>query len=309
MANKLELKLPPADNLFTTQEERDDMKREKIMDIPLVELHPFKNHPFQVTDNDELRELAKSIAEHGVVTPALVRVRKDGGYELISGHRRKAACEIAGVATLPVIIRELDDDAATVIMVDSNQQRENILPSEKAFAYKMKLEAMKRQAGRPKNNSPQVAAKFRSDDELAKGTGISGDTIRRYISLTNLIPQILKKVDEKLIAFSPAVELSYLPKKMQEELLGIMEMQQCTPSLSQAVRMKALYQKGELNAAEIVKIMGEEKANQRERVTFRADTFAAFFPKGYTAQQMEKSILTMLEERKRKVQKSRDEAR
>ena len=309
MSRNLELKLPPADSLFTTQEERDDRKREKIMDIPLAELRPFKDHPFQVTDNEELRELAKSIAEHGVVTPAIVRPSADGTYELISGHRRKAACEIAGIATMPVVVRELDDDTATVIMVDSNQQRENILPSEKAFAYKMKLEAMKRQAGRPKNNSTQVAANFRSDDELAKAAGMSGDTIRRYIRLTNLIPKILKLVDEKTIAFSPAVELSYLPKKMQEELSGIMEMQQCTPSLSQAVRIKTLHQKGELTVAEIVKIMGEEKANQRDKVSFRADKFSTYFPKGYTAEQMEKSILNMLEERKKKLEKQRDNAR
>lgn len=312
MDNKLKLNLPPADSLFTTQEERDDMRREKVMDIPLEELHPFKDHPFQVTDNDELRELAKSIAEYGVLTPALARPCKDGGYELISGHRRKAACELAGVATMPVIIRELDDDAATVIMVDSNQQRENLLPSEKAFAYKMKLEAMKRQAGRPKSNLCQVGTNLigtRSDKQLADNADESARTIQRYIRLTNLIPKILKMVDEKIIAFSPAVELSYLPKKMQEELSDIMDIQQCTPSLSQAVRMKSLHQKGELNTAEIVKIMGEEKANQRDRVSFRADKFSAYFPKGYTAQQMEKSILTILEERKRNVQKMRDNAR
>ena len=282
---------------------------QQIETVDISKLIPFKNHPFQVTDNDELRELAKSIAEHGVVTPAIVRPSADGTYELISGHRRKAACEIAGIATMPVVVRELDDDTATVIMVDSNQQRENILPSEKAFAYKMKLEAMKRQAGRPKNNSTQVAANFRSDDELAKAAGMSGDTIRRYIRLTNLIPKILKLVDEKTIAFSPAVELSYLPKKMQEELSGIMEMQQCTPSLSQAVRIKTLHQKGELTVAEIVKIMGEEKANQRDKVSFRADKFSTYFPKGYTAEQMEKSILNMLEERKKKLEKQRDNAR
>ena len=309
MSRNLELKLPPADSLFTTQEERDDRKREKIMDIPLAELHPFKDHPFQVMDNDELRELAKSIAEHGVVTPAIVRPSADGTYELISGHRRKAACEIAGIATMPVVVRDLDDDTATVIMVDSNQQRENILPSEKAFAYKMKLEAMKRQAGRPKNNSSQVETDLRSDAILAAQAGESRNQIQRYIRLTNLIPKILKLVDEKTIAFSPAVELSYLPKKMQEELSGIMEMQQCTPSLSQAVRMKTLHQKGGLTVAEIVKIMGEEKANQRDKVSFRADKFSAYFPKGYTAEQMEKSILNMLEERRKNLQKQRNDAR
>ena len=306
MSRNLELKLPPADSLFTTQEERDDMRREKIMDIPLAELRPFKDHPFQVTDNDELRELAKSIAEHGVVTPAIVRPSADGTYELISGHRRRAACEIASISTMPVVVRDLDDDTATVIMVDSNQQRENILPSEKAFAYKMKLEALKHQG---KTTSCQVGTRSRSDNEMAESSDESARTIQRYIRLTNLIPKILKLVDEKTIAFSPAVELSYLPKKMQEELSGIMEMQQCTPSLSQAVRMKILHQKGELTVAEIVKIMGEEKANQRDKVSFRADKFSAYFPKGYTAEQMERSILNMLEERKKKLQKQRDDVR
>jgi ParB family chromosome partitioning protein len=308
MNRKLELNLPSANDLFSTQEERDDMKREKVMDIPLTELHPFKDHPFQVTDNDELRELAKSIAAQGVVTPALARPCKEGGYELISGHRRKAACEILGITTMPVIIRELDDDAATMIMVDSNQYRENILPSEKAFAYKMKLEAMKRQAGRPKNNSVQVGLNF-SRTELSIQSGESQTQIQRYIRLTNLIPKILTMVDEKQIAFSPAVELSYLPKKAQEELSDIMSMQQCTPSLSQAIRMKELHQKGKLCALEITKIMGEQKANQKDRVSFRADAFSTYFPKGYTPQQMEKSILTMLEERKRKVERMRDDAR
>jgi len=306
MSRNLELKLPPADSLFTTQEERDDMRREKIMDIPLAELRPFKDHPFQVTDNDELRELAKSIAEHGVVTPAIVRPSADGTYELISGHRRRAACEIASISTMPVVVRDLDDDTATVIMVDSNQQRENILPSEKAFAYKMKLEALKHQG---KTTSCQVGTRSRSDNEMAESSDESARTIQRYIRLTNLIPKILKLVDEKTIAFSPAVELSYLPKKMQEELSGIMEMQQCTPSLSQAVRMKILHQKGELTVAEIVKIMGEEKANQRDKVSFRADKFSAYFPKGYTVEQMEKSLLNMLEERKKKLQKQRNDAR
>ena len=275
-------------------------------------MHPFKDHPFQVIDNDELRELAKSIAEHGVVSPAIARPCEDGTYELISGHRRKAACEIAGIATLPVLVRNLDDDAATVIMVDSNQQRENILPSEKAFAYKMKLEAMKRQLGRPSEKEGQVVPQYagkRSTAVIGADSGESYKQVQRYIRLTNLIPKILKLVDEKTIAFSPAVELSHLPKKMQEELSGIMEMQQCTPSLSQAVRMKTLHQKGELTVAEIVKIMGEEKANQRDKVSFRVDKFSAYFPKGYTAEQMEKSILNMLEDRKKKLQKQRNDAR
>jgi len=306
----LNINLTPVDELFTTQEQRDDNKREKILDISLEELHPFKGHPFQVVENDELRELAKSITEHGVVTPAIARPCKEGGYELISGHRRKAASELAGIKTLPVIVRDLDDDAAIIIMVDSNQQRENVLPSEKAFSYKMKLEAMKRQAGRPsKNNLSQVGTDLRSDAILAEQLGESRNTIQRYIRLTNLIPKILKIVDEKLIAFSPAVELSYLPKKAQEELCNIIEMQQCTPSLSQAVRLKTMQQKGELNHQDIHKIMCETKANQKDKISFQTDRFSAYFPKGYTPEQMEKSILNMLDERKRKLQKSRDDAR
>ena len=310
MGNKIELNLTSVDQLFSTEEQRQDEKRENVMDIPLEELQPFQGHPFQVAENEELLELAKSIAEHGVVTPALARPGKGGGYELISGHRRKAACQLAGVKTLPVIVRDLDDDTATIIMVDSNQQRENLLPSEKAFAYKMKLDAMKRQAGRPgKKNLPQLAANYRSDDEVAKDSGVSGDTVRRYIRLTNLIPDILKMVDEKQIAFSPAVEFSYLPKKAQTDLLDIMKMQDCTPSLSQAVRMKGMQQKGELNIPEMNKIMREQKANQKDRISFRSDKFSPYFPRGYTPEQMEKSILNLLEERKRKLQKSRDDSR
>ena len=285
----------------------DDDKRENIHEIALSDLHPFKNHPFHVEQDDELRELAKSIADHGVVTPGIVRPKPEGGYELISGHRRKAASELAGMATMPVVIRELDDDAATIIMVDSNQQRENLLPSEKAFSYKMKLEAMKRQAGRPsKGNSVQVGLNF-SRTELAKQSGESETQIQRYIRLTNLIPDLLKLVDEKSIAMTPAVELSYLPKKKQEILLDFCRMQQCTPSLSQAVRLKALQQTGKLTEAELIKIMSEQKANQRDKLIFRADKFAAYFPKGYTAEQMEKSILRMLTERQRKLKKGRDD--
>jgi ParB family chromosome partitioning protein len=291
----------------------NDDKREKIHEIALTDLHPFKNHPFHVEQDDELRELAKSIADHGVVTPGIVRPCPEGGYELSSGHRRKAASELAGVATMPVVIRELDNDAATIIMVDSNQQRENLLPSEKAFAYKMKLEAMKRKAGRPsKENGGQVGHNLigiKTREVLAENADESARTIQRYIRLTNLIPGLLEMVDEKSIAMSPAVELSYLPKKKQEILLDFCRMQQCTPSLSQAVRLKALQQAGKLTEPELIKIMSEQKANQKDKLIFRADKFAAYFPKGYTAEQMEQSILRMLAERQRKLQKSRDDAR
>lgn len=297
------------DALFSSQEQRDDEKREKIIDIPLTELHTFKNHPFRVEVNDELREMARSILDHGVVTPAIARPRPEGGYELLSGHRRKAACQLAGLETLPTVVRELGDDAATIVMVDSNQQRENLLPSEKAFAYQMKYEAMKRQGKRTDLTSPQVAAKSRTDDALAAEAGMSGDTVRRYIRLTYLLPDLLKMVDEGRIAMTPAVELSYLPKKLQEELLDTCEMLDCTPSLSQAVEMKKLAQAGKLKAEDVVTIMSRLKANQQDKLTFRKDTFEAYFPKGYTAKQMEESIINLLKERKRQLDRRRNEAR
>lgn len=294
MKEKINLGLRGYEELFMSQQERDDQKREKVMDIPLNELYPFKDHPFYVKVNDELNEMARSICEHGVLTPALVRPRKEGGYELISGHRRKAASELAGMETLPVIVRELDDDAAIIAMVDSNQQRENLLPSEKAFAYDMKLRAMKHQG----KASGQLGQKW-SREQLSKDE--SGRTIQRYIRLTKLIPEFLKMVDEERIAMTPAVEISYLSKQIQKELLSVCEMQDCTPSLSQAVRLKKLSQEGMLEAHNVVQIMSEPKANQRDKLTFRKDTFEKYFPKGYTTEQMEQSIISMLKERKRKL--------
>ena len=294
------------DALFSSQEQRDDEKREKIIDIPLTELHTFKNHPFRVEVNDELREMARSILDHGVVTPAIARPRPEGGYELLSGHRRKAACQLAGLETLPTVVRELDDDAATIVMVDSNQQRENLLPSEKAFAYQMKLEALKHQG---KRTSSQVGTKLRSDEMIAAGSEDSRAQIQRYIRLTYLLPELLKMVDEGRIAMTPAVELSYLPKKLQEELLDTCKMLDCTPSLSQAVEMKKLAQAGKLKAEDVVTIMSRLKANQQDKLTFRKDTFEAYFPKGYTARQMEESIINLLKERKRQLDRRRDEAR
>ena len=307
MAEKIDLGLGKAyDALFSSQEQRDDEKREKIIDIPLTELHTFKNHPFRVEVNDELREMARSILDHGVVTPAIARPRPEGGYELLSGHRRKAACQLAGLETLPTVVRELDDDAATIVMVDSNQQRENLLPSEKAFAYQMKLEALKHQG---KRTSSQVGTKLRSDEMIAAGSEDSRAQIQRYIRLTYLLPELLKMVDEGRIAMTPAVELSYLPKKLQEELMDTCEMLDCTPSLSQAVEMKKLAQAGKLKAEDVVTIMSRLKANQQDKLTFRKDTFEAYFPKGYTARQMEESIINLLKERKRQLDRRRDEAR
>ena len=310
MRDSLKGSITPYEELFMTQDARDDAKREKICDIALSELHPFKAHPFHVEDNEELRELSRSIADHGVVTPGIVRPSADGGYELISGHRRKLASQLAGKETMPVIIREMDDDTATIIMVNSNQQRENLLPSEKAFSYQMKLEAMKRQTGRPsKENCGQVCHNLigtKTRDLIAENADESARTIQRYIRLTHLIPNLLKMVDERSIALSPAVELSYLPKKQQELLLDFCKMQQCTPSLSQAVRLKTLHQTGKLTEAELIKIMTQQKANQRERLSFAADKFAAFFPKGYTPEQMESSILKLLEERRRKLKREHE---
>jgi len=302
------IKLPTVDDLFTTQRERDEGNQEKILEIPLADLHPFKNHPFQVAKNEELRELAESIRENGVVTPAIARPRPEGGYELIAGHRRKAACELAGIAAMPVVVRELDDNTATIIMVDSNQQRENLLPSEKAFSYKMKLEAIKRQGKRTDLTSKQLAQKL-SVERIGDEHGESKDQIRRYIRLTNLIPAILRMVDEKRIAFNPAVELSYLPEDMQKNLLEIMEMQLSTPSLSQAQQMKHLSAEGKLNEKAMLVLMLEEKPNQQDKLKIKRDRVAKYFPKDYTAQQIEDTILKLLEDWHRKRMREKEQTR
>ena len=278
---------------------------EGLQNIPLAELHPFKDHPFQVIENEELQELARSIAQNGVLTPGIARPRPEGGYELISGHRRKMACELAGLNIMPVFVRDLDDDSATIVMVDSNQQRENLLPSEKAFAYKMKLDAIKHQG---KASSVQVGQKT-SRANVAEQTGESSTQIQRYIRLTNLIPDLMKMVDEKQIAMSPAVELSYLPRGIQKKIYDHCQMQQSTPSLSQAVKLKNLSQKKELTEKALYEILSEPKANQKDRISFRADTFAGFFPKGTSVEKMQEIILDMLKQRKRQQDRLRDEAR
>jgi len=296
---KIDLGLKEAyEEMFMTQEQRDDKRREKILDLPLDELQPFKNHPFRVTQDGEMNELLRSIHERGIISPCLVRPRPEGGYEIISGHRRKAACEMLGLDTIPAIVREMDDDTAVITMVDSNQQRENLLPSEKAFAYKMKLEAIKHQG---KTTSRQLVGKFESADEIADDE--SGRTVQRYIRLTNLIPDLLKLVDDGCVALTPAVELSYLPEELQEALLDACGMQDCTPSLSQAVKLRHMAAEGTLTPRKIQDIMREPKANQRDRLTFRADTFAQFFPKSYTVEQMEQEILRLLKQRQ---ERSRD---
>jgi len=297
--SKINLPMPTLDDIFSTQEMRDDAKREKIMEIPIEELHPFKNHPYKVVDNDELRNLAKSIWENGVLTPAIARARTDGAYELISGHRRRAAAILAGIKTLPVVIREMDDDVATIIMVDSNQQRENLLPSEKAFSYKMKLDAMKRQGQRTDLTSVQLGQKL-SRKNLSEQTGDSQTQIQRYIRFTNLVPALLEMVDNNKIAISPAVELSYLTTKEQEWVTDAIKLNDCTPSFSQSVRLKNLHNQGSLDMEQIYAVMGEEKANQREKITFPTEKLKKYFPKNYSAVQMEQEIIKLLEDRVKK---------
>jgi len=308
---RVQIGINSVDELFPTAQQLQDDGRERITEIPIDQLHPFKDHPFKLGNEEELRALAESIAENGVVTPAIVRTRQGGGYELIAGHRRRAASLMAGLTTIPVIIREMDDDTAPIIMVDSNRQRENLLPSEKAFAYKMRLEAIKRKAGRPSdNNSVRVGQNFRgtvSRNSLAEEIGESSTQIQRYIRLTNLVPELLQLVDDGKIAMSPAVELSYLPTEHQKILLEAMQEHDCTPSYSQAVRLKAMHNEGKLNMQEIYSLMAEPKANQREKITFQYERMRKYFPRGYTPKQIEDKIITILEERQRKLQRKRDE--
>ena len=289
------MQLTPLDDLFSTQASRDETQREKVQEIPLEELHPFAHHPFKVRDDDRMRDTADSIREYGVLVPAIARPRPDGGYELIAGHRRKRGCELAGLETMPVIVRELDDDAATIIMVDSNIQRENILPSERAFAYQMKLEALKRQAGRPsKENVSQLGTQKRSDQIMAEKLGESRNQIQRFIRLTNLIPTLLDMVDSKKIAFNPAVALSYLNQDEQAKLVDTMESEQATPSLSQAQRLKKFSQEGKLTKESMLAIMSEEKKPEIGKVTLGTDTLRKYFPTNWTPKQMEDQILKLL---------------
>ena len=298
------------DDIFSTEETREDAKREKVTDMPLSELHPFPDHPFQVRDDDSMKETVESIKEYGVLVPAIVRPRADGGYELISGHRRKRACELAGLPTMPVIVRDLDDDAATIIMVDSNIQRENILPSERAKAYKMKLEAIRRQAGRPsKQNSVQVGQNFQgktSRDLLADNSPDSSTQIQRFIRLNELTPQLQQMVDDKKIAMTPAVELSYLKPEEQTLLLDTIESEQATPSLSQAQRLKNFSQEGHLNEDSMLAIMSEEKKPEKSDLTIKADKLQKYFPKSYTPQQMEQVIIRLLDGWQKKRQRDQE---
>lgn len=290
-------------------------QEERIVKLPLTELHDFPNHPFKVRDDEAMQETAESIRQYGVLVPAIVRPREDGGYEIVAGHRRKHGSELAGLQNLPCIVREMDDDTATILMVDSNIQRENILPSERAQAYKMKLEAIRRKAGRPakteekadENNSPQVAANFRADDTVAKDAGISGDTVRRYIRLTELSPELQQMVDEKKIGMTPAVEISYLKPEEQQMLLTAIDSEQATPSLSQAQRMKKLSREGRLNDDSMLDIMMEQKKPEGYNVVLSADKLRKYFPRSYTPQRMEETILKLLDAwlRKRQREQSR----
>ena len=288
------MQLASLDDLFSTQASRDEAQREKVQEIPLEELHPFAHHPFKVLDDDRMKDTADSIREYGVLVPAIARPRPDGGYELIAGHRRKRGCELAGLKTMPVIVRELDDDASIIIMVDSNIQRENILPSERAFAYQMKLEALKHQGLRSDLTSCQVGTKLRADEKLAQSSNESARTVQRFIRLTNLIPALLDMVDSKKIAFNPAVELSYLTAEEQGKLVDTMESEQATPSLSQAQRLKKFSQEGKLTEESMLAIMSEEKKPEIGKVTLGTDTLRKYFPTNWTPKQMEDQILKLL---------------
>ena len=288
------MQLASLDDLFSTQASRDEAQREKVQEIPLEDLHPFAHHPFKVLDDDRMKDTADSIREYGVLVPAIARPRPDGGYELVAGHRRKRGCELAGLKTMPVIVRELDDDAATIIMVDSNIQRENILPSERAFAYQMKLEALKHQGLRSDLTSVQVGQKLNARAVIAKEAGESAVQVQRFIRLTNLIPALLDMVDNKKIAFNPAVELSYLTQEEQGKLVDTMESEQATPSLSQAQRLKKFSQEGKLTEESMLAIMSEEKKPEVGKVTLGTDTLRKYFPINWTPKQMEDQILKLL---------------
>ncbi len=295
-ARNIELK--SVDDLFVTEESRADDQREKVQEIPLGELHPFRNHPFKVKDDAAMQDTVDSVCEYGVLVPAIARPDPDGGYELIAGHRRHHASELAGKETMPVIIRDLDDDAATIIMVDSNLQREELLPSERAFAYKMKLEAMKHQGERLDLTSAQVGRKLENRESreiLAEQVGQSRNQISRFIRLTELIPTLLDMVDERKIAFNPAVELSYLKKEEQTLLLEAMDSEQATPSLSQAQRLKKFSQQKMLSLDVMRAVMSEEKKTDLDRVTLKNETLRKYFPKSYTPKQMEDTIIKLLE--------------
>ena len=307
--NSLNVSLKGADDIFSTEESRQEQQREQVQQIPIGELFPFKNHPFKVLDDESMQRTVESVEQYGVLSPLIARPRPEGGYEIISGHRRQHAAQLAGLDTLPVIVRNMDDDAAVLLMVDSNLQRETILPSERAFAYKMKLEAMKHQAGRPtQDNYSQVGNNFGtlSSKEMAEELGTSKNQIFRYIRLTNLVPELLDMVDEKKISFNPAVELSYLDTNQQRDFLEAMQDTQNAPSLSQAQRLKKLAQEGHFSYDVAFAVMGEEKKDELDKVVIKNDTLRKYFPRSYTPKQMEDTIIKLLEQWQRKQQRQNE---
>ena len=304
--NSLNVSLKGADDIFSTEESRQEQQREQVQQIPIGELFPFKNHPFKVLDDESMQRTVESVEQYGVLSPLIARPRPEGGYEIISGHRRQHAAQLAGLDALPVIVRQMDDDAAVLLMVDSNLQRENILPSERAFAYKMKLEALKNQGARSDLTSTQLVSKLRSNEQLGAENNQSRETVRRFIRLTNLIPELLDMVDERKIAFNPAVELSYLDESQQRDFLEAMNDTQNAPSLSQAQRLKKLAQEGHFSYDVAFAVMGEEKKDELDKVVIKNDTLRKYFPRSYTPKQMEDTIIKLLEQWQRKQQRQNE---
>ena len=304
--NSLNVSLKGADDIFSTEESRQEQQREQVQQIPIGELFPFKNHPFKVLDDESMQRTVESVEQYGVLSPLIARPRPEGGYEIISGHRRQHAAQLAGLDTLPVIVRQMDDDAAVLLMVDSNLQRENILPSERAFAYKMKLEAIKNQGARSDLTSSQLGMKLQALDIVGQETGDSRNQVHRFIRLTSLIPELLDMVDEKKIAFNPAVELSYLDTNQQRDFLEAMNDTQNAPSLSQAQRLKKLAQEGHFSYDVAFAVMGEEKKDELDKVVIKNDTLRKYFPRSYTPKQMEDTIIKLLEQWQRKQQRQNE---
>ena len=304
--SSLSVSLKGADDIFSTEESRQEQQREQVQQIPIGELFPFKDHPFKVLDDESMQRTVESVEQYGVLSPLIARPRPEGGYEIISGHRRQHAAELAGLETLPVIVRQMDDDAAIILMVDSNLQREHILPSERAFAYKMKLDAIKNQGTRSDLTSTQVVSKLRSNEKLGAENNQSRETVRRFIRLTNLIPELLDMVDNKTVSFNPAVELSYLSPEQQQEVIRAMDDTQNFPSVSQAKRIKKLAQDGTFTTETVVAIMGEEKKSELDTVTIKNDTLRKYFPRSYTPKQMEDTIIKLLEQWQKKRQHSEE---
>ena len=302
----LSVSLKGADDIFSTEESRQEQQREQVQQIPIGELFPFKNHPFKVLDDESMQRTVESVEQYGVLSPLIARPRPEGGYEIISGHRRQHAAQLAGLDALPVIVRQMDDDAAILLMVDSNLQRENILPSERAFAYKMKLEAIKNQGARSDLTSAQLGRKLETADIVGQESGDSRNQVRRFIRLTNLIPELLDMVDEKKIAFNPAVELSYLDESQQRDFLEAMEDTQNAPSLSQAQRLKKLAQEGHFSYDVAFAVMGEEKKDELDKVVIKNDTLRKYFPRSYTPKQMEDTIIKLLDQWQRKQQRQNE---